>query len=95
MITKTEILHTIEEMESKLAQLKEAINEMDITTSESETAFSEDEGNVETMLAIMREAWNIPEDFQPTLSLEELQNALAEGLPENWASREIMRMREE
>ena len=39
--------------------------------------------------------WDIPPDVKPDLPLEELQQAMAKGLPENWASREVMRMREE
>jgi hypothetical protein len=47
------------------------------------------------VLAPLQAAWNIPPDVEPVLPLEKLQKAMAEGLPEYWASREVMRMREE
>ena len=39
-------------------------------------------------------AWNIPSDVTLDMSLQALQQAVAEGLPENWASRQSMRRRE-
>jgi len=54
-----------------------------------------DANDLHEVFAILRAGWNIPPDVQPDMPLEELQKAMAERLPENWASREIMRMREE
>jgi hypothetical protein len=47
------------------------------------------------VFAIRRARWAIPPDVQLGMPLEALQKAMAEGSPEDWASREIMRMRQE
>lgn len=104
MMTKATILQCIAEMESKLAELRAAVEQWPAVphmTGTDALADLEREGGLEEadalheVFATLRAAWNIPPDVQPALPLEELQKAMAEGLPENWASREVMRMREE
>jgi hypothetical protein len=45
---------------------------------------------LEVVFATLRAAWNIPPDVKPDMPVEELQQAMIEGWPENWASREVM-----
>src|SRR2546426_9228021 len=102
-MTKAAILRYIEEMESKLAEVRAAVEQLPeeiaatatdaLTDLQQET--KEEATGPEGVFATLRTAWDIPPDVKPDLPLEELQQAMAEGLPENWASRELMRMREE
>jgi hypothetical protein len=104
MMMKTAILRWLEEMESKLAELRAVIQQlpeapeappMDALTDLEQEEGSEDTNDLHEVFVALRAAWHIPSDVQPDLPIEDLQNAMAEGLPENWASREIMRLREE
>jgi outer membrane protein TolC len=103
-MTKAAILRCIEEMESKLGELRAAVKELPEATEERpadalidlEQEEAEEEANDLSMIfATLRTVWGIPPDVKPDMPLEELQQAMAEGLPENWASRELMRLREE
>ena len=103
-MTKTAILRCIEEMESKLAEVRAAVEKLpemiEATTTDALADLQHEEtpeetNDLEGVFATLRAAWNIPPDVKPDMPLEELQQAMIEGLPENWASREIMRMREE
>ena len=104
MMTKSALLRWIEDIESKLAELRaavtqwseaaEAVSAETLTDLEQEETLKE--GNdLHEVFAILRAGWDIPSDVQPDMPLEELQKAMVEGCPENWASREMMRMREE
>lgn len=104
MMTKATVLRFIEEMESKLVALRAAVEELpeviEARPTDTLTALEQDEGEEEAadlraVFATLRAQWNIPADVKPDLPLEELQKVMAEGLPENWASHELMRMREE
>jgi len=104
MMTQAAILQCIEELERKLAELRAAVEQWSEATAvapadalaDLEQAESLEEANdLHEVFATLRAGWNIPPDVQPDIPLEQLQQAMAEGLPENWASREIMRMREE
>jgi hypothetical protein len=104
MMTKSALLRWIEEIESKLEELRaivaqwpeaaEAVSADALTELEREES-PEGANDLDEVFAILRAEWDIPPDVQPDMPLEELQKAMAEGCPENWASREIMRMREE
>jgi hypothetical protein len=104
MMTKSALLRWIEDIESKLAELRaavaqwpevaEAISANALTDLEQEETVKEAH-DLHEVFAILRAGWAIPPDVQPAMPLEALQKAMAEGCPENWASREIMRMREE
>ena len=103
-MTKAAILRFIGEMENKLAELRAVVKKLPEaaearpanTLADLEQEETEEEANdLSEVFATLRAAWNIPPDVEPDMPLEELQKAMAEGLPENWASREIMRMREE
>ena len=99
MMTKSALLRWIEEIESKLAELRAAVAQWPeaaealIDLEQEETL--EEANNLHEVFAILRAGWDIPPDVQPDMPLKELQKAMVEGSPENWASREIMRMREE
>jgi hypothetical protein len=104
MMTKAVILRCIEDMERKLAELRTVVEQLSEATATIPTDVVEDLEQEESIgaahdlhevFAFLRAAWNIPPDVRPDMPLEELQKAMAEGLPENWASREIMQMREE
>lgn len=101
---KAAILRWVEEMESKLAELRAVVTQlpeapeapsMDALADLEQEEGIEDTDDLHEVFVTLRAAWNIPSDVQPDLPLEELQKAMAEGLPENWASREILRLREE
>jgi len=103
-MTKAAILQRITEMENKLGELRAAVVELPETTEARtvdtlpnlEQEETEEEANdLSTVFASLRTAWGIPLDVKPDLPLEELQRAMAKDLPENWASRELMWMREE
>jgi hypothetical protein len=104
MMTKSALLQWIEEIENKLAELRaavaqwpeaaEAVSAEALIDLEQEETL-EEANNLHEVFAILRVGWDIPPDVQPDMPLEELQKAMAERFPENWASREIMRMREE
>ena len=104
MMTKSALLRWIEEIESKLTELRaavaqwpevaEAVSADALTDLEQEETVKE-ANDLHEVFAILRAGWAIPPDVQPAMPLEALQKAMAEGFPENWASREIMRMREE
>ena len=104
MMTKSTLLRWIEEIESKLVELRaavaqwseaaEAVSAETLTDLEQEETLKED-NELHEVFAILRAEWGIPPDVQPDMPLEDLQKAMVEGFPENWASREIMRMREE
>ena len=101
MMTKSALLRWIEGIESKLAELQVAVAQWpEVVSTDTLTDLEQEEtlkvGNdLQEVFAILRAGWDIPPDVQPDMPLEELQKAMAEGCPENWASREIMRMREE
>ena len=104
MTKKAMILRCIEELEHKLAELQAAVEQWSEATAvapadalaglEREESL-EQANDLHEVFATLRVAWNIPSDVQPDMPLEQLQQAMAEGLPENWASCEVMRMREE
>ena len=103
-MTKSAFLRWIEEIESKLAELRAAVAQWpeaaEVVSADTLTDLEQEEtlkeGNdLHEVFAILRAGWDIPSDVQPDMPLEELQKAMVEGCPENWASREIMRMREE
>lgn len=56
---------------------------------------TEEAETLEEVFAILRQAWNIPLDIKLDVPFTEVQKAMAYGVPENWASREIMGLREE
>ena len=99
MMTKSALLRWIEEIESKLAELRAAVAQWPeaaealIDLEQEETL--EEANNLHEVFAILRAGWDIPPDVQPDMPLEELQKAMAEELPENWASHGMRRMREE
>lgn len=104
MMTKVMILQCIEELESTLATLRVAVEQWSeaIETPHGsaldsfvQAENSEEPTDLQELFAMLRTAWNIPPEAPPDTPLTELQKAMAEGLPENWASREVMRMREE
>ena len=102
MTTKAAILRCLEEMESKLAELRAALEQWpeEASPTNAWADFEPEESAGETddlheVFITLRAAWDIPPDVQPELPLVEIQKAMAEDLPENWASREVMRMREE
>ncbi|NIW93680.1 MAG: hypothetical protein GWN20_12540 [Phycisphaerae bacterium] len=101
--TKTTMLRMIEDIENQLATLRQAVEqlseapettEVDILT-ELEQEVVEKNDDLEVIFSVLREVWDIPPDMKTELSLLEIQKAMSEGLPENWASREAIRMREE
>jgi hypothetical protein len=103
-MTKTAILQLIMEMERKLAALRVAVEQWpetpaaeraDALTDLEQEATETQPEDLSFLFATLRTTWNIPPDLKPDMPLEALQQAMAEGLQENWASREIMRMREE
>ena len=103
-MTKVMILRCIEELESTLATLRAAVEQW---SEASETppgsaldSFVQAENSAEPadlheIFATLRTAWHIPPEAPPDIPLIELQKAMVEGLPENWASREVMRIRKE
>ena len=104
MMTKSALLRWIEEIESKLAELRAAVAQWpeaaEAVSADALTDLEQEETlkkahDLQEVFAILRAGWAIPPDVQPAMPLEALQKAMAEGCPENWASREIMRMREE
>ncbi len=103
-MTKAAILRCIEELESKLGELRAAVEEWpearearpaDALTDLEQEELAEEATDLSLVFATLRTAWGIPPDVKPDRPLEDLQQAMAEGLPENWASHELMRMREE
>jgi len=103
-VTKATILRCIEEMESKLVELRQAVEKLadggelkstDPLADLLQDNTEENDQGLEAVFTSLRKAWNVPPDYKLEMTLEEAQNAMAEGIPENWASREIMRMREE
>ena len=103
-MTKTAILQLITEMQRKLGALRLAVEQWPETTvaerADALTDLEPEETETEAqdlsfLFATLRTAWNIPPDLKSDMPLEALQQAMAEGLQEHWASREIMRMREE
>jgi hypothetical protein len=103
-MTKAAILRCIEDMESRLEELRAAVEELPEAAEPRPAATlvnieqEETEGSTNDLsmvFATLRTAWNVLLDEESDLPLEELQQAMAGDLPENWASRELMRMREE
>ena len=104
MMIKATVLRFIQEIESKLAALRAAVEELPEVTEakpgDGLTDLEQEEGkeegdNLHEVFATLRAQWGIPSDIKPDMPVEELQKAMAEGLPENWASHELLRMREE
>jgi hypothetical protein len=104
MMTKDTILRCIKELESNLAKLRKAVEKLpavpepasaDILSNLEQEEIEDESNSLDQLFAIVREQWNIPPDIKPEMPLEEIQKAMAQDLPENWASREILRMREE
>lgn len=101
--TKTTMLRMIEEIENQLATLRQAVEQLSETTettevdilTELEQEVVEKNDDLEVIFSVLRQVWDIPPDMKTELSLLEIQKAMSEGLPENWASHEVMRMREE
>jgi hypothetical protein len=104
MMTKAALLRWIEEIESKLAELRAAVAQWpevaEAVSADALTDLEQEETRKEAhdlhaVFAILRAGWAIPPDVQPAMPLEALQKAMAAGCPEHWASCEIVRMREE
>ncbi|MFQ5617091.1 MAG: hypothetical protein ACE5GO_11620, partial [Anaerolineales bacterium] len=92
---------TLDELESTLVYLRQRLEKIpwieepipgEDGPDDADLVLAED---LEEMFKAMREVWNIPPDFKPTVSFAEVRPEMGKGLPENWASREIIRMREE
>ena len=103
-MTKVMILRCIEELENTLTTLRAAVEQWseasETPPGSSLDSFVQAENSAEPadlheIFATLRTAWHIPPEALPDIPLTELQKAMVEGLPENWASREVMRMREE
>ena len=101
-MTKTTILQCIEEMENNLIVLRQAVERMPESVSDTasitpdfEQEDAEVNGDLDAIFATLREFWNIPSDIEVIEPLQKIREAMAADLPENWASREIIRMREE
>lgn len=103
-MTKVMILRCIAELESTLATLRAAVEQLSepgetppgsALDSFVQAENSEEPTDLHEIFATLRTTWHIPLAAPPDLPLTELQKAMVEGLPENWASREVMRMREE
>src|SRR3989442_11510626 len=84
MMTKSALLRWIEEIDSKLAELRaavaqwseaaEAMSAEALTDLEQEETLKE--GNdLHEVFAILRTGWDIPPHVQPDMPLEELQNS--------------------
>jgi len=104
MITKLTLLRWIHEIESKLVELRAAVEQWpeaaetistDALADLEQEESGEEANDLHEVFAILRATWDIPPHVQPDMPLEEVQKAMAEGLPENWASHEMIRMREE
>jgi len=103
MITKTTMLEVIEKIENQLAALRQAVEQLPESTDltpvdiliDLEKELDEKDHDLETIFNNLRQGWNIPLEVKSDLPLLEIQKTMAEGRPENWTSREVMRIREE
>jgi hypothetical protein len=104
MMRESALLRWTEEIESNLDELRAAVTQWpeaawavsaDALTELEQEEAPEGANDLDEILAILRAEWDISPDAQLDMLLDELQKAMAEGFPENWGSREIMRMRKE
>jgi hypothetical protein len=79
-------------MEHKLMDLRAAVRRLpqvpgedfgDALTDFEREEPIEEATDLQEVFATLLAAWNIPHDVQPALSLVEIQERMAEGLPEN------------
>jgi len=103
-MTKAAILRCIEEMESKLGELRAAVEDWpeareaqpaEALADLEQEELAEEATDLSLVFATLRTAWGIPPDVKPDRPLEDWQQVMTAGLPENWASHELLRMREE
>ncbi len=101
-MTKEEILQRIDAMQAQLDELRAAVEQLpdghdplaDLEREDEEWEEVSDEEK-EAAFKLVREVLGIPPDYVPEMTLEEAREEMGKGMPENWGSREIMRMREE
>ncbi len=56
---------------------------------------NEADKELDAIFATVREIWHIPADLKPDLPLPEIRQKMIADLPANWASRELIQLREE
>lgn len=102
-MTKIDIIQVITDMERRLAELSQVVEKLPKNCEEAIVGtlleidldgIKEDTG-LEMIFATLRQMWKTPPNINLDMPITEIQKAMSESLPENWASREIMRMREE
>ncbi len=100
---KDMILQRIDAMEIQLKELRAAVEQLpdghdvlaDLEREDDEEWEEVSDEEKEAAFKLVREVLGISPDYVPEMTLDEAAKAMAEGMPENWGSREIMRMREE
>lgn len=93
---KNSIIQEFYDMENKLEALREAVFHI---LENDQKNFDHLPGNeindLNNVFNCVRSIWNIPTNIPPTIPLTKIQETMSKGIPENWASRQIVKLREE
>lgn len=92
------LLQQIEEIERRLARLKAQVQGLPDIDAIGEPDYPlelNDSNDIENVFETLREIWQIDLMSDSEIPAEEMQAAMTQDMPANWASQEIQRMREE
>ena len=93
------IIQEFYEIENKLESLRDAVyNKLEHRLSEkieSEFPVENDEVYLDFVFKNIRSIWNIPENISTNVPIADIQKEMSRKLPKNWASRQIIKLREE
>lgn len=93
------IIQEFYEIENKLESLRDAVyNKLECDSSqqiESEFPVENNELYLDFVFNNIRSIWNIPENISTHVPITDIQKEMSKNLPKNWASRQIIKLREE
>lgn len=98
-MSKESIIHEFYEIENKLESLRDAVSnilEQGLSKKkESDFPNEHDEIYLDLIFDNIRAIWNIPENIPLNNPIAAIQKEMSQKLTRNWASRQIIKLREE
>ena len=95
MLSQAEIVEELSQIKAQLANLSRMVFMKPENAPETEQALELDEKSTGEIFSTLRSVWEIPAKLAREFSLKDMQKEMSEGLPDNWASHELLGMREE
>lgn len=95
MLSQAEIIEELSQIKTQLANLSWKVFMMAENLPENEQTLELGEKSIGEIFSTLRSVWKIPAELAREFSLKDMQKKMSEGLADNWASRELLDMREE